>query len=133
MRTRVIDNEILMYFRLLKKTRGEVSLYDPIGVDREGNEITLFDILGSDPEVVPEEVSTRLQVEALESYLGALDEKERRVIEDRFGLGQRDSQTQREIAKALGISRSYVSRIEKRAVQKLLEDLDPDTTPARRR
>src|SRR5579875_2253244 len=120
-----------MHLRLLKKTRGEVSLYDPIGVDREGNEITLFDILGSDPEVVPDEVSTHLQVEALKSFLGTLDEKERRVVEDRFGFGDKDAHTQREIAKALGISRSYVSRIEKRAVQKLLEDLDPEEPPAR--
>lgn len=129
---RCIENEILMHLRLLKKTRGEVSLYDPIGVDREGNEITLFDILGSDPEVVPDEVSTHLQVEALKSYLGGLDDKERRVVEERFGIGEKDAHTQREIAKELGISRSYVSRIEKRAVQKLLEDLDPDATSPRR-
>jgi RNA polymerase sporulation-specific sigma factor len=123
---RCIENEILMHLRLLKKTRGEVSLYDPVGVDHEGNEITLFDILGTDADEVPDTVAQRLQVTALSQYLSTLDPKERRVVEERFGLGRDHTRTQREIAQALGISRSYVSRIEKRAVRKLLQDLDPD-------
>jgi len=122
----VIDNEILMHLRLVKKTRGEVSLYDPVGVDQEGNEITLFDILGTEPDAVPDTVSQNLQVKALERYLETLDPKERLVVEHRFGLGHDRTRTQREIAQCLGISRSYVSRIEKRAVRKLLQDLDPD-------
>lgn len=119
--------EILMHLRNLKKSRGEVSLYDPIGVDREGNEITLLDILGSDPELVPNEVHTQIQVDALATFLDALDPKERLVVERRFGLGnQAEPYTQRQIARKLGISRSYVSRIEKRAVNKLLKELDPE-------
>jgi RNA polymerase sporulation-specific sigma factor len=126
---RCIENEILMHLRNLRKSRTEVSLYDPIGVDREGNEITLLDILGSDADAVPDEVTTGLQWEAVRRYLSALDPKERLVIETRFGIGQSHRVTQREIARTLGISRSYVSRIEKRAVQKLLKEIDPEATP----
>ncbi|MCL8207621.1 MAG: RNA polymerase sporulation sigma factor SigK [Actinomycetia bacterium] len=130
---RCIENEILMYFRYQKKSRGEVSLYDAIGVDREGNEITLLDVLGSDPEVVPDQVATQIQLESLQGYLGSLDPKERLVVETRFGIGTDRRRTQREVARALGISRSYVSRIEKRAVQKLLREIDPDAVTACRK
>jgi RNA polymerase sporulation-specific sigma factor len=129
LRHNVIDNEILMHLRNLKKVRNEVSLHDPIGVDREGNEITLLDILGSDAEAVPDEVTTHLQIDAVREYLESLDPKERLVVEKRFGLGAFHRTTQREIARKLGISRSYVSRIEKRAVQKLLREIDPDSVP----
>lgn len=123
---RCIENEILMHLRNLRKTRGEVSIYDPIGMDREGNEITLMDILGSDPDLVPGEVTTHIQIESLKDYLQSLEPKERLVVEKRFGLGHHKRSTQREIARSLGISRSYVSRIEKRAVQKLLHEIDPE-------
>ncbi|MDA8200817.1 MAG: sigma-70 family RNA polymerase sigma factor [Thermaerobacter sp.] len=115
-----------MQLRNQRKSRGEVSLYDPIGVDREGNEISLMDILGSEPDVVPEAVTTKLQVAALAGYLESLEPKERRVVQERFGLGTTVRRTQRQIAKSLGISRSYVSRIEKRAVTKLLKEIDPE-------
>ena len=115
-----------MQLRPQRKSRGEVSLYDPIGVDREGNEISLMDILGSEPDLVPEAVATKLQVAALAGYLDSLDPKERRVVQERFGLGTAMRRTQRQIAQSLGISRSYVSRIEKRAVTKLLKEIDPE-------
>jgi RNA polymerase sporulation-specific sigma factor len=115
-----------MQLRNQRKSRGEVSLYDPIGVDREGNEISLIDVLGSEPDLVPEAVTTKLQVAALAGYLDSLEPKERLVVQERFGLGTAARRTQRQIAKSLGISRSYVSRIEKRAVTKLLREIDPD-------
>lgn len=120
---RCIENEILMHLRSLKRTRGEVSLYDPIGVDREGNEITLIDVLGSDPDVVPELVGRRLEEGLLREKLKRLGGKERQVLELRYGIAGGPRKTQREIARMLGISRSYVSRIEKKAVLKLCREL----------
>ncbi|KAB2951290.1 RNA polymerase sporulation sigma factor SigK [Heliorestis acidaminivorans] len=120
---RCIENEILMHLRAMKKTRGEVSLHDPIGVDKEGNEITLIDILGSDGDSVPDIVESALEQARLLKKMKKLTKRERYVLELRYGLLSGARQTQREIAKNLGISRSYVSRIEKRAVQKLMKDL----------
>lgn len=120
---RCIENEILMHLRSLKRTRGEVSLYDPIGVDREGNEITLIDVLGSDPDVVPDLVGRRLEEGRLREKLQKLGGKERQVLELRYGISGGPRKTQREIARMLGISRSYVSRIEKKAVTKLCREL----------
>ena len=120
---RCIENEILMHLRVIKRRRSEVSIYDPIGYDREGNEITLIDVLGSEPNVIPDQVVAREEVEILHKELRVLPPKERKVLELRFGLRQ-ERKTQREIARMLGISRSYVSRIEKRAVTRLArEDL----------
>ena len=116
---RCIENELLMYLRSLRKTRGEVSLYDPIGVDREGNEIALIDVLGTDPDAVAEQVGARLEEGRLHDKLKCLKGNERRVLELRFGLGGGARLTQREIARILGISRSYVSRIEKRAIRNI--------------
>ena len=123
MRRRCIENEILMHLRSLKRVRGEVSLYDPIGVDREGNEITLIDVLGSDPDVVPDLVGKRLDESKLREKLKKLGGKERQVLELRYGISGGPRKTQREIARMLGISRSYVSRIEKKAVMKLCREL----------
>ncbi|MFO7273511.1 MAG: RNA polymerase sporulation sigma factor SigK [Bacillota bacterium] len=120
---RCIENEILMHLRSLKRVRGEVSLYDPIGVDREGNEITLLDVLGSDPDVVPDLVGKRLDESKLREKLKKLGGKERQVLELRYGISGGPRRTQREIARMLGISRSYVSRIEKKAVMKLCQEL----------
>lgn len=118
-----MGNEILMYLRSLKRLRGEVSLYDPIGVDREGNEIQLIDVLGSDPDAVPELVGRRLEEGRLREMLARLGPKERQVLELRYGINGGPRKTQREIARMLGISRSYVSRIEKKAVTKLCKAL----------
>ncbi len=120
---RCIENEILMHLRSMKKIRSEVSLYDPIGVDREGNEITLSDVLGTDPDVVQDLVGSKFERGVLLEKISKLGGKERKVIELRYGLGNGIRRTQREIAKMLGISRSYVSRIEKKAVTKLCKEL----------
>jgi len=119
---RCIENEILMHLRYIKKMRAEVSLYDPIGVDKEGNEITLIDILGTHAEVVSELVENNFEKRRLREKVRGLSRREKKVLELRFGLENGARKTQREIAKSLGISRSYVSRIEKRAISKLTKE-----------
>lgn len=117
---RCIENEVLMFFRTKKKHSREVSLYEPIGTDRDGNEIQLFDII----ETVDADAQTkialkddiRLLYEKLESELSP---RERLVLKMRYGLYNEEEYTQREIAEQLGISRSYISRIEKSAIEKL--------------
>ncbi len=125
---RCIENEILMQIRSTKKIQSEVSLHDPIGVDREGNEITLIDVIGNESESVIEEVELKMQVKRLYNKMKAvLKKREKTVLELRYGLLNGTSKTQREIAGMLGISRSYVSRIEKKAIKKLSRELKPDT------
>ncbi|HOM43624.1 MAG TPA: RNA polymerase sporulation sigma factor SigK [Bacillota bacterium] len=121
---RCIENEILMTIRASKKTKTEVSLHDPIGIDKEGNEISLIDILGSDSDIILDEVELKIQIKKLYQRMDtALKKRERLVIELRYGLLNGISKTQREIADMLGISRSYVSRIENRAIKKLHKEL----------
>lgn len=112
-----------MHLRSLKKTRGEVSIYDPIGVDKEGNEITLMDILGSDGESISDRVENEFEQKALLEKLKKLSYRERLVLQLRYGLMNGPRRTQREIARTLKISRSYVSRIEKKAIQKLTNEM----------
>ncbi|WP_062355643.1 RNA polymerase sporulation sigma factor SigK [Bacillus kwashiorkori] len=119
---RCIENEILMHLRALKKTKKDVSLHDPIGQDKEGNEISLIDVLKSDSEDVIETIQLNMELEKLKNYLEVLDDREKEVIIGRFGLDLQKEKTQREIAKELGISRSYVSRIEKRALMKMFHE-----------
>lgn len=108
-----------MHLRSTRRTRAEVSLYDPIGVDKEGNEITLIDVLGTAPDIVAEAVENKCEQERLGNQISRLNNREKWVLEMRFGLPDGCRMTQRDIAKMLGISRSYVSRIEKRALNKL--------------
>ena len=117
---RCVDNEILMLMRTQKKTQGDVSLSETIGVDKEGNQIMLIDILKSDTADIFDKINTDIQVRQLyENIKSELDERERKVIILRYGIGGTKAYTQREVAKLLNISRSYVSRIEKKAVGKL--------------
>jgi RNA polymerase sporulation-specific sigma factor len=114
--------EILMHLRSLKKTKKDVSLHDPIGTDKEGNEITLIDVLGTETDEVVDAVQLKLESNKIYQHIHILDEREKEVIIGRFGLDQDKEKTQREIARELGISRSYVSRIEKRALMKLFNE-----------
>ncbi len=117
---RCIDNEMLMYFRSKKKSRGEVSMYEPIGTDKEGNQIRLFDILETEDADFAEELEKNRQMEEIRTHLKELlTEREYEIIIRRYGLFGSKEQTQREIAASTGISRSYVSRIEKKALGKL--------------
>lgn len=121
---RCIENEILMTIRASKKIKTEISLHDPIGIDKEGNEISLIDILGSDTDTILDEVELKMQIKKLYQHMEKiLKKRERIVLELRYGLVNGISKTQREIAEMLGISRSYVSRIEKRAIKKLYKEL----------
>lgn len=119
---RCIENEVLMYLRNIKKNRLEVSIYEPIGFDKEGNEISLMDVLYNDNEIL-DTVDAKLQEEKIIEKMGALTRRERMVIEMRYGILSGLKETQREIARKLGISRSYVSRIEKKAINKLINQL----------
>lgn len=122
---RCIENEILMLIRNNKKSKGEVYLQDPIGIDKEGNEISLLDVLSSEEDSILEIVESKIQIKKLYNKINSsLHERERLIIEMRYGLIDGKSKTQREIAKLLGISRSYVSRIEKRALKKLFKELN---------
>jgi len=124
---RCIENEILMTIRASKKNKGEVSLQDPIGIDKEGNEITLIDILGTDTDLVADQVELKLQTKKLRKKMQTvLKKREQLVLEMRYGLTNNKIRTQREIAQMLGISRSYVSRIEKKAIMKLAKAMNPD-------
>ena len=120
-----IGIELLMHFRSKKKTAREVSLYEPIGTDKEGNQIHLLDIVESDePDVVETIETDRRTREVLALVPKLLSGRERYIIENRYGLYACKPMTQREIAAALGISRSYVSRIEKRALEKLRKGME---------
>lgn len=120
--SKCIENEILMVLRSSKKTRKDVSLHEPIGHDKEGNNINLIDILVAETEDVVENMQLNSEIKKAMKYLNILDERELEVIIKRFGLGNFDSKTQREIANELNISRSYVSRIEKRALMKMYHE-----------
>ncbi len=112
-----------MHLRTVKKTSREVSLFEPIGTDREGNEISLVDVLGTDSEIVTENVESTVIMARVKDLVQSLSPKERTVMNLRFGLTGRERMTQHDIAKQLGISRSYVSRLEKRAIEKILYEL----------
>ena len=118
--SRCIENEILMYLRSKKKATKEISLYEPIGTDREGNEIKLYDIIETDEEEVAEKIHLKENIQTLyEKVEKELSQRESIILKMRYGLYNGEEYTQREIARQLGISRSYVSRIEKGAVEKL--------------
>lgn len=119
---RCVENEILMHLRALKKVKKDVSLHDPIGQDKEGNEISLIDILEAENENVIEYIQLNMEISKIEQYFSILDSREREVVVYRYGLNDQDEMTQREIAKKLNISRSYVSRIEKRALMKIFHE-----------
>nr|WP_307998998.1 RNA polymerase sporulation sigma factor SigK [uncultured Merdimonas sp.] len=117
---RCIENEILMFLRAKKKSSREISLYEPIGTDREGNEIQLFDIIETEEEDAHHKAELNEDIRKLyQKVESELSPRERTVLKMRYGLYNEEEYTQREIAGQLGISRSYVSRIEKSAIEKL--------------
>ncbi len=124
--SRCIENEILMTMRATKRHRQNVSLNDPIGVDKDGNELTIIDMLQDNTSVI-EEVENNILLERLLKITShVLDEREYMIIRMRYGLENTPALTQREVAKILDISRSYVSRIEKRALEKIREHVDKE-------
>ena len=118
--SRCVENEVLMYLRGKKKSGKEVSLYEPIGTDREGNEIKLYDVIETEEPDITEKIHLKENIQKLyEKVENELSPREKLVLKLRYGLYNGEEYTQREIAAQLGISRSYVSRIEKSAVEKL--------------
>lgn len=116
------ENEILMFFRGDKKNSRNVSLNEGISYDKEGNEITILDVLKTPDPDYAEEIQKNDNIALLKKYMNVLTKRERDILEARYGLNNTDEYTQKEIAKKLGISRSYVSRIEKRATTKILRE-----------
>ena len=121
--SRCIENEILMYLRKTVKYKSEISLEEPLNVDFEGNELLLADILGSDTNEIAEEIETKAQGEILNGIMKHLSDRERYIIEMRFGLFGREEKTQKEVASTLGISQSYISRLEKKIIGKLKKEI----------
>ena len=117
--SRCIENEILMHLRNIKKYKDTISLYTPIGEDKEGNEICVYDIIEDPSPSVSDTLIKEEKYEKLRLALNELNPQELEIISRRFGLNNYEIETQKDIAKSLGISRSYVSRIEKRALTKL--------------
>ena len=117
-----IENEILMYFRSNKKNQNTISLNDTIGIDKDGDEISLIDIIPSNEEDTFNKVFKEINIESLHKYLNILNKREKEIIIERYGLFNNKELTQKEIASKLNISRSYVSRIEKRALTKLYKE-----------
>ena len=122
---RCIENEILMYLRTSKKTKAEVYLNEPIGKDKDDNEITLLEVLENDDRSIEEEIDLKLKTKRLfEKMKEVLKDREKLILELRYGLNGKTPKTQNEIAKNLGISRSYVSRIETKAINKLSKEFE---------
>lgn len=121
--SRCIENEILMHLRRVSKIRGEVSFDEPLNVDWEGNELLLSDILGTDGDVVVKQVESTCEKQILKEALKKLNEREKRIMVLRFGLSGSRELTQKEVADLLGISQSYISRLEKKIVVKLKKEM----------
>lgn len=121
--SRCIENEILMYLRKLAKRKQEVSLDEPLNVDGEGNELLLADILGTDSDAVYTHMESEVERQLLEEGLARLTKREQQIIEMRFGLDGNDERTQKEVADLLGISQSYISRLEKKIISRLKKEI----------
>ena len=119
---RCIENEILMYFRNNKKRNKDISINESVGFDKEGNEITILDILKTPAPDFAGDMEKENNIKSLKKYFNILNDREKEILIDRYGLFDNDEITQKEIAKKLKISRSYVSRIEKRALTKILRE-----------
>ena len=120
--SRCIENEILMHLRRVVKLKGEVSLDEPLNVDYEGNELLLSDVLGTDTDVVYKDVELGVEKEILREAIEKLTPREKKIMSLRFGLGGGEELTQKEVADMLGISQSYISRLEKKIVSRLRKE-----------
>lgn len=123
--SRCIENEILMYLRRNLKTKAEVSIDEPLNVDWDGNELLLSDILGTDEDVIYKDIENETECRILKKAIDQLPERERQIIDLRFGLSARDGmeKTQKEVADMLGISQSYISRLEKKIMKRLKKEM----------
>ncbi len=122
--SRCIENEILMFLRKSSQLRGEVSIDEPLNVDWDGNELLLSDILGSDQDIVNKDIEKESECKVVRGVVSSLGEREKNIMELRFGLAGKKEHTQKEVADFLGISQSYISRLEKRIMLKLKRELE---------
>lgn len=123
--SRCIENEILMYLRRNNKTRLEVSIDEPLNVDWDGNELLLSDILGTDEDIIYRDMENEVEINLLRKAVAKLDDREREIIELRFGINRKNAKemTQKEVADELGISQSYISRLEKKIMGRLKKEI----------
>ena len=128
--SRCIENEILMYIRKTTNQKAEISLDEPINMDGEGNELVLSDILGTDENVVTGRLEEDVDLQLLRQALGQLPDREREIVNMRFGLGGYRERTQKEVAQFMGISQSYISRLEKKIMLKLRKEITRQTSCA---
>lgn len=122
--SRCIENEILMHLRKTNKTRSEISFDEPLNSDADGNELLLSDILGTDEHIIIDDVERKIERQHMIEAISSLDERERYIMECRFGLTGQEEMTQKEVAELLGISQSYISRLEKKIISELRESLN---------
>lgn len=124
--SRCIENEILMFLRRTSKLKMEVSIDEPLNVDRDGNELLLSDILGTEEDVISKDLESDIEHKMLQRAISKLNDRERLIIRLRFGIGRADEEemTQKEVATLLGISQSYISRLEKRIMKRLKREMD---------
>ena len=122
--SRCIENEILMFLRKSSQLKNEVSIDEPLNTDWDGNELLLCDVLGSEPDIVNRDIETEHEHNQLLKSVSKLNDREKIIMEMRFGLNGRKEKTQREVADKLGISQSYISRLEKKIIKKLKKDLE---------
>jgi RNA polymerase sporulation-specific sigma factor len=128
--SRCIENEILMHIRKISNQKAEISLDEPINMDWEGNELVLSDILGTDENIVTGPLEDDVDLQLLRQALGDLPQREREIVLMRYGLEGRKERTQKEVAEYMGISQSYISRLEKRIMQRLKKELIRQTSCA---
>lgn len=125
--SRCIENEILMHLRKTSKLKSEVSFDEPLNSDADGNELLLSDILGTEEDIISEDVEKKIERQFMFSAIGLLDQREKYIMECRFGLNGKEEMTQKEVADLLGISQSYISRLEKKIIHDLREELNQPT------
>lgn len=121
--SRCIENEILMYLRRVVRLKMEVSLDEPLNVDWEGNELLMSDVLGTDPDIVSKNLEAGVERQLLRNAVNRLSRREKEIMQLRFGLGGGEEKTQKEVADALGISQSYISRLEKKIIFRLRKEI----------
>lgn len=122
--SRCIENEILMFLRKSSQLKNEISIDEPLNTDWDGNELLLCDVLGSDPDIINRDIETELECNLLLNAVSNLNERESLIMELRFGLNGNKEHTQKEVADLLGISQSYISRLEKKIIKRLKKDLE---------
>ena len=122
--SRCIENEILMYLRRNNKVRSEVSFDEPLNIDWDGNELLLSDVLGTDDDIITKNLEASVDKKLLFKALHQLSDREKQIMELRFGLGNGEEKTQKDVADMLGISQSYISRLEKRIIKRLKKEFN---------